>query len=295
MNSKRRARRGSYGSSFIRFVRRKPANHKDAQLLAAAVMVVTAFAILFWRFFAYDVTVSVVAENAEVPAIVDDVKPSAEGVTVSVNIDDSVALDATVEPEAMAADGPKDVPERPFDATLPESALVDAPVPSDAQPQPDLSQQPVPESAGIGVPVRFQIPSIGVDAAIEQVGLTTDGSMGVPQDPMNAAWYELGPSPGETGSAVIAGHVDWYGGATGVFANLDKVRPGDTVTVHDDSGAAISFVVREIRVYAAAEDAAAVFISTDGKAHLNLITCDGTWNKDAQQYSERLVVFTDKE
>jgi len=37
-----------------------------------------------------------------------------------------------------------------------------------------------------------------------------------------------------------------------------------------------------------------VFTSSDGKAHLNLITCDGIWDKNAAQYSERLVVFADR-
>lgn len=37
-----------------------------------------------------------------------------------------------------------------------------------------------------------------------------------------------------------------------------------------------------------------VFTSTDGKAHLNLITCFGSWDTDAKQYTDRFVIFTDK-
>ena len=33
--------------------------------------------------------------------------------------------------------------------------------------------------------------------------------MEVPADPANAGWYELGPSPGALGPAVVAGHVTW--------------------------------------------------------------------------------------
>lgn len=147
----------------------------------------------------------------------------------------------------------------------------------------------------IGVPVNIKIPSIKVDGVIEKVGLKTDGSMDVPKQPLDAAWYELGPRPGEIGSAAIDGHVNWYYGATGVFADLRKVKPGDKITVQDDKGAIISFVVRGSRMYAAAADAVDVFKSSDGKAHLNLITCDGTWDKNAKQYTKRLVVFADKE
>ncbi|MDP3985783.1 MAG: class F sortase [bacterium] len=147
---------------------------------------------------------------------------------------------------------------------------------------------------GIGEPVRIKIPSIAVDAAIEKVALTTDGSMDVPKNPFETGWYELGPRPGETGSAAIAGHVDWVNGATAVFADLYKVKPGDTIGVQDDKGTDISFVVREIRIFGATADATDVFISNDGRSRLNLITCSGAWNKSIQQYSERLVVFAEK-
>lgn len=145
----------------------------------------------------------------------------------------------------------------------------------------------------IGVPVRIVISRIAVDAAIEHVALAKDGSMDVPKDPMDAGWYEPGPRPGEPGSAVIAGHVDWFKGATGVFANLHKVKPGDVITIQDEAGAPRAFVVREIRTYGAAADAMDVFTSTDGRAHLNLITCGGTWDKKTKQYTKRLIVFTD--
>lgn len=141
---------------------------------------------------------------------------------------------------------------------------------------------------------RLKIPSIALDADIEGVALTPENDMAVPQDPLHAGWYDLGPRPGEIGSAVIDGHVNWYYGATGVFANLHKLQVGDTIIVEDAAGVSTSFVVREIRRYDPAADASDVFFSMDGRAHLNLITCDGAWDKNAQQYSARLVVFTDK-
>jgi LPXTG-site transpeptidase (sortase) family protein len=147
----------------------------------------------------------------------------------------------------------------------------------------------------IGVPVRIRIPSIGLDAAIEKVALTADGFMDVPVDPLNTGWYELGPRPGETGSATISGHVNWINNPVAVFADLHNVKSGDRIIVQDDNGAFISFVVREIRSYDAEADAVDVFTSNDGKAHLNLITCDGVWDKVAKSYSQRLVIFTDKE
>ena len=152
----------------------------------------------------------------------------------------------------------------------------------------------VVEAERIGVPARVEIPSIAVDAAIEKVALAKDGSMDVPKRPLDVAWFEPGPRPGETGSAAIAGHVDDIRGKAAVFADLHKVKPGDTIVVRDEAGTPTSFVVRESRKLAAAADATQVFSSTDGKAHLNLITCSGAWDARAKQYAERLVVFADK-
>jgi hypothetical protein len=56
-----------------------------------------------------------------------------------------------------------------------------------------------------------------------------------------------------------------------------------------------TFVVRESRSFNPNADASDVFNSNDEKSHLNLITCEGSWNKDSKSYSQRLVIFTDKE
>lgn len=152
-----------------------------------------------------------------------------------------------------------------------------------------------PPAAPVGAPARIRISRIALDVAVEEVALTEQGSMDVPKDPMHAGWYALGPRPGAAGSAVVAGHVDWFDGATAAFADLRDVRPGDAIVVQDDAGAEVSFIVREIRAFDAAADARDVFVSADGGAHLNLITCDGPWDAEAGQYAERLVVFADKQ
>ena len=103
----------------------------------------------------------------------------------------------------------------------------------------------------------------------------------------------LGARPGEKGSAVIAGHFGWRDGIPAVFDNLSKLAIGDVVSVEDDKGVSISFVVRKIKTFDKNGDAVEVFNSTDGKSHLNLITCAGVWDKDANTNSSRLVVFLD--
>lgn len=146
-----------------------------------------------------------------------------------------------------------------------------------------------------GLPIRLKIPKINVDTDLEYVGLTSRGAVGVPKNPSRAAWYNLGPRPGEKGNAVITGHINWYYGVTGVFAELHHLKPGDKITVQDDTGAVTDFVVRKSQSYNASANAVDVFISNDKKSHLNLITCEGVWNKYSKSYSKRLVVFADKE
>ena len=158
-----------------------------------------------------------------------------------------------------------------------------------------ISIKSIQTVADIGLPVRLSIPSLDINVALEYVGLTLQGEMDVPKGKDNAGWYNLGPRPGENGSAVIDGHYGvWKNGKVAVFNNLYKLRKGDVLNVRDENGTIIPFVVRESRIYQQDEDVPDVFKSNDGKSHLNLITCQGIWNKFKKSYPERLVIFTDR-
>jgi Sortase domain len=147
----------------------------------------------------------------------------------------------------------------------------------------------------ISPPVRLVVVTIGVDTIIRPAGLTSDSDMAISDNPDEVAWYQLGTKPGQQGSAVIAGHYGWKAGHGSVFNNLHLLGVGDKVSTYDDKGVATNFIVREIHRYDLTADATEVFKSTDGGAHLNLITCDGTWIQSKDSYSGRLVVFTDLE
>lgn len=151
------------------------------------------------------------------------------------------------------------------------------------------------EQTSFGLPLHIKIPKIKVDAGIEYVGLTSAGAVDVPKGPVKVAWYDLGPRPGEKGNAIIVGHFGWKNGISAVFDNLSQLRKGDKIFIDDDNGLTTSFVVKQIKKYNEKADAVDVFISKDGKAHLNLITCVGIWNKRSKSYNERLVIFADKE
>ena len=148
-------------------------------------------------------------------------------------------------------------------------------------------------SAPKGLPVRLKIPVIGVDSAIEDAYITPDGRMDVPAGSVNVAWFALGPHPGQEGSAVIGGHFGMKNNVPFVFYKLNKLKVGDKVYVVDDKGNNLAFVVRSIKSFDRNADATTVFTSQDGLAHLNLVTCEGIWNRVNNSYPQRLVVFTD--
>lgn len=120
--------------------------------------------------------------------------------------------------------------------------------------------------------------------------------MDTPSRPDNVAWFNLGTRPGEIGSAVIAGHSgQWKDGRGSVFDQLRTLRPGDKLTIEGENRLSTTFIVRRTERYDPKADAADIFFSNDGKSHLNIITCIGPWDTILQGYSQRLVVFTDKE
>lgn len=139
--------------------------------------------------------------------------------------------------------------------------------------------------------MRLSIPAIRVEANIEEVGVNPKGEMDVPGNILKVGWFNLGPKPGEKGSAVISGHFDGENNEAGVFINLYKLKVGDKVYVEDSEGFSSSFVVRDIRAYIPGY-ADEVFGKGDG-VHLNLVTCDGVWDEAKKSFSSRLVVYTD--
>lgn len=142
-------------------------------------------------------------------------------------------------------------------------------------------------------PTRLEIPAINVDAEFEYVGLDTKRNMDVPKAAENVGWYNLGPKPGDTGSAVIAGHLDDPEGNPAVFWDLIKLKPGDEIKVTDKTGNVRSFIVKEIKSYETDKfPLEEVFADASGKK-LNLITCEGIFDKTAKSYSRRTVAYAE--
>jgi hypothetical protein len=164
----------------------------------------------------------------------------------------------------------------------------------------------------VAVPLELQLPSLSVTAPVLGVGITPknvmDAPMGPAGDPVwqQAFWYRGSAIPGELSTALIAGHVGGPKGSSAVFADLDRLAPGDPIVVHDTrSGLDVRFAVTESKTYSldqAAEPAVLTQIygagpvagewpqpSADGLSHLTLITCTGTFKNGTHDH--RLVVY----
>ncbi len=139
-------------------------------------------------------------------------------------------------------------------------------------------------------PVRVEIPGIGVSSGLVELGLDAAGSMEVPQDPAVAGWYDLGPTPGALGPAVIAGHVSWDR-VPAVFFRLQQVRRGDRVVVSREDGTDAVFAVTRVARFAKTRfPTRSVFGSID-HAGLRLITCGGAFDASNNRYLDNVVVF----
>ena len=144
------------------------------------------------------------------------------------------------------------------------------------------------------VDLSLKIPSLRINTVLEQVGLTKQGAVDAPKDILKAAWFNLSVRPGVKGVAIIVGHFGSKNGVSSIFTNLSRLKIGDQISTNDASGLVTNFVVTKIEKYDQNLEVPAIFIASDNKAHLNLITCNGNWNKITKSYPQRLVIFTDK-
>jgi sortase A len=142
------------------------------------------------------------------------------------------------------------------------------------------------------VPSKLQIPKIKVDTTIESIGLDSEKRMDVPKDDFDVGWYKFGAIPGERGSAVLDGHFDTKKGGPAVFYRLSELRKDDSIVIVGKDGEKRTFVVTDTKIFKDATFPISLVFSQDDTERLNLITCDGVFDKNEKNYSDRLVVFS---
>ncbi|MDI3424174.1 class F sortase [Streptomyces luteolus] len=177
-------------------------------------------------------------------------------------------------------------PPAPAPAASPRPPSTPAATPSSTAASPAL-----PRSA----PTRLLIPTIDVDAPFTELAIGPSGRLNAPpaDDTNLAGWFAAGPSPGERGTAIVAGHLDTTT-KPAVFARLSTLDPGDEIAIKREDGTTATFLVDNVdnvdnfprddfpddRVYADTLD-----------PQLRLITCGGSYDHSNKQYTENTVVF----
>ncbi|MEV6681583.1 class F sortase [Streptomyces erythrochromogenes] len=157
------------------------------------------------------------------------------------------------------------------------------------RPSPVTAAQTLPASA----PERVVIRSIGVDAPLDTVGLQTNGEMEAPSfdKPMDAAWYRLGPTPGEEGAAAIVGHLDTSTTPRAVFFRLPQLKKGAEIDVERADHVTAVFAVDKVETFQKDSfPTEQVYGDTDGKAELRVITCGGALTAQ-RHWDSNVVVF----
>ncbi|MFE7229960.1 class F sortase [Streptomyces sp. NPDC002405] len=140
-------------------------------------------------------------------------------------------------------------------------------------------------------PLRIRIPSIRIDAPLTGLGLTKSGSLNAPPaDNKNlAGWYEAGTTPGERGTAIVAGHVDNAQGPA-VFYTLGALKKGSTIEVDRRDGGVAVFTVDAIEVYEAKDFPDEKVYGAAKRPELRVITCGGGYSRTTG-YQGNVVVF----
>lgn len=141
-------------------------------------------------------------------------------------------------------------------------------------------------AASLIVPVRLQIPVIGVDAGIEQVHII-DGVMEAPQDPWKVGWYSQLAMSGRAMDLVLAGHRDWWEVGPAVFWDLAQLTSGAEATITTHDGRDMVYAVHAIEEVPVSEPPH-TYLTGAGPNALTLMTCAGAFEDGS--YDSRLVV-----
>ncbi|MGA5171037.1 MULTISPECIES: class F sortase [Streptomyces] len=159
-------------------------------------------------------------------------------------------------------------------------------------PQADTRAAAASPSLPRSAPTQLLIPSIGVDAPFTDLAIGPSGRLDAPPpDETNlVGWFAAGPSPGERGTAIVAGHLDTTT-APAVFASLRTLSLGSDINIVRKDGTTASFVVDAVDNFPQDRFPDDLVYADTPDAQLRLITCGGSYDRSKKRYTENTVVF----
>jgi hypothetical protein len=151
-------------------------------------------------------------------------------------------------------------------------------------PSPTALPSPTPTPTPFdGKIARMVAPALGIDHAIEEIGLLPNNQLDVPRDGNNKiGWYYIYDKPGYGKNAVFSAHY-YYRFKPGPFANLYKAKPGDLITIQMENGPAYVYEVfffqrYDVNTIPMGDLIAGVVGGTarpEGEEWITLLTCGG--------------------
>jgi LPXTG-site transpeptidase (sortase) family protein len=122
-----------------------------------------------------------------------------------------------------------------------------------------------------GLPTRVRVEAAGIDTSIQEVGVVRERGSASWETAWKAAGHHINSSlPGNPGNVILTGHVSVANQANlPVFANLERVEPGDIVEVFSGSRVHRYEVTDKLEV----DPAALEVLEADHRSLVTLITC----------------------
>lgn len=139
------------------------------------------------------------------------------------------------------------------------------------------------------IPASLHIDKAQVDAQVEVVGIV-NGVMENPTGPWIVSWYKETAKLGQTGNAVIAGHVDYWNVGPAVFRDLATLQQDDQVQLTGDDKQVYTYAVDYQKLYQADNAPIQDIVGTTKNESLTLITCGGEFDYATSHYLYRTVV-----
>lgn len=144
--------------------------------------------------------------------------------------------------------------------------------------------------SGADTPYRIKISKIGIDSCIQRVAIDQNNNIAAPSNVNLAGWYVNSPIPGDDGVSLIDGHAT--GRYTqGIFYDLHKLSPGDTVEITRSNDKTQTFRVVTVSEYPLEQATEELFRKLDSvDRQLTLITCSGNFLNEEQTFDNRIVI-----
>lgn len=151
---------------------------------------------------------------------------------------------------------------------------------------------------------RLVIPSIGANAPIISAGASgpDGGAFDVPTSVHVVGWWdglwnspsgsvqEKVASPGQSGVALLAGHIDSAVQGHGALYRLQQIKTGAPVTVYGAHGSVTHWKVTKLEIVAKSALPKSLFVNT-GPSRLAVVSCGGPFDDATGHYLDNVIAW----